>query len=244
MAKTINIIYLYLLLCLLSACANHKTASVPAPPDSTITVQDRYEPASGALKEIYLDAKWRYYCSFCDSPMRLKGGRNFTCGEFEVRPGWRRDSSSTIIGRDSRNVAVYLGFYYHDTLIDELRYLKSTQLDYSNYFDGLVYGHNNYKLPRMVIFGIGFHPLFYGDTIDAYRQRAYGKFRLINPLQPEVIYYIRENARRIHPWFLREAKRRGVFDSVRYPPVEIEMLMNINKRDTNAVTDWVMFIGG
>ena len=54
-------------------------------------------------------------------------------------------------------------------------------------------------------------------------------------MQPEVIYYIRENQKKINPWFYAEAARRGVFDSVKYPPEKIQEQMNANKNDKNKV---------
>ncbi len=231
-------------MCVLSGCFNHKeTANSSSAIDTVIDIPDRYEPKAGILKDIYMDAKWRYYCSFCDSPVVLKSGKRFTCGEFEARLGWLRDSNSTtVIPEERKNIALSFEFYYHDTPVGEMNAIKNRGTDWGNYIDGIVYAYDHPKLPRKIFYGIGIHTLYEGDTIDSERQKAYGKFRLMNPLQPEVIFYIRENAARIHPWFYHEAKKRGVFDSAEYPPADVARNMITNKNDTNAITEWEFFL--
>jgi hypothetical protein len=42
--------------------------------------------------------------------------------------------------------------------------------------------------------------------------------RMGYPTQPDMIEYVRENRAKLDPWFVDEAKKRGIFDSVKYPP--------------------------
>ncbi|WP_129022409.1 hypothetical protein [Edaphocola flava] len=37
-------------------------------------------------------------------------------------------------------------------------------------------------------------------------------FKLIKPLQPDVIHFIRTNSKSLNPWFLEQAKKRGVLN--------------------------------
>ena len=43
-------------------------------------------------------------------------------------------------------------------------------------------------------------------------EEGYCPTRIIKPLQPDVIKYIRKNRAKLNPWFHMEAVRRGVFD--------------------------------
>jgi hypothetical protein len=53
---------------------------------------------------------------------------------------------------------------------------------------------------------------------------------LNNPFQPEIIKYVRENEKRINKWFLTEAKKRGMFDSVKYSSAWVEKQITANKQ--------------
>jgi hypothetical protein len=55
----------------------------------------------------------------------------------------------------------------------------------------------------------------------------------LNPFQPDIIKYVRDNQNIIHPWFLNEAKQRGMFDSIKYNPVWIDLQI----RADNSLTD-------
>jgi hypothetical protein len=45
---------------------------------------------------------------------------------------------------------------------------------------------------------------------------------MIDPFQPPLIKFIRENPSRIDPWFLSEARKRGMFDTLTYPSTWIK----------------------
>lgn len=52
---------------------------------------------------------------------------------------------------------------------------------------------------------------------------------LTNPLQPEVIKFVRENEAILNTWFLSEAKRRGFFDSIKYNPRWVDSAISAKK---------------
>ncbi|MBX2906002.1 MAG: hypothetical protein KF744_08195 [Taibaiella sp.] len=50
-----------------------------------------------------------------------------------------------------------------------------------------------------------------------------------NPIQPEVLKFVRENEAILNPWFLSEAHRRGLFDSLKYRPSWIDSAISAKK---------------
>ena len=55
------------------------------------------------------------------------------------------------------------------------------------------------------------------------------RVRIYNPMQPEVIAYIRANSSKIDKWFVHKSEQEGVFDILKYPRSRIKALVRQNK---------------
>lgn len=150
------------------------------------------------LQREYDKARWWLYCFHCDEKCKFwpeTGIRNtnITLGELELRLDNFKISRDTLL--------MFLGFYFHDTI----RYDSKTGR-FGN-LTGVKMTLNNDSIIS-----------FYDDgNIKDYWDGPNSRFG--NPLQPEVIKYIRQNKDKIDPWFYQEAKKRGVFDSTKFPKI-------------------------
>jgi len=58
-----------------------------------------------------------------------------------------------------------------------------------------------------------------------------------DPIQPEVIRFVRENKAILNPWFLSEAIHRGLFDSTKYSPELIDSAIIRKQRSNGCYTE-------
>jgi len=157
------------------------------------------------VQQQYDQTKWQLYLLKCDDTPRL--GES---GEDVLNPP--RSFGSLALKFDSlwhRNdtTAFYFDFYVNDTQsllsLAGYRYLKH------GYYSGMLF----YKgQDSLTVCYVSNHSSFPYDCIKSLSQKIYDTttYKLVKPLQPEVIQYINKNKEQLHPWFYQEAKKRGV----------------------------------
>jgi len=157
----------------------------------THIIESKYpqQVESAGIKALYDSAKWYLYTWNCDKLYKPKSDStiNMPLGEIELTFGdifFRHDT-------------VVLGFDFMD---------KGQPILTSMTRDGLsmVTGVGFDTTTKRKIYMVASNVTFYskGDSTSRYE----------NPLQPEVISFIRNNKDRLSPWFREEAKRRGIIE--------------------------------
>lgn len=140
-------------------------------------------------QSLYNVAKWNLYCIYCDDTVQ------FLQKTMDNEP-------ITYASLDLRLESVH-------------RKEDTTEMHFSFYKDSLKCDENTVRKDGK-IFADGI--IFKGDSVSAYTTRTtmrsfsetYPGSRFVNPLQPEVLTYIKNNQSRLHKWFRDEAKRRGI----------------------------------
>jgi hypothetical protein len=143
----------------------------------------------------YNNGKWYLYCIYCDDTLSFTHQSGIT--KIMTYGNLKLKLCSFKIHKDTTELAYC--FYYNDTI---------------PCLQNIV---GNYPISS-VIFKCN-------DTVPCQFLRS-GHFmwdistntRLGDPIKPDVVKYIRENTSKLDPWFIAEARRRGIFDSVKYPP--------------------------
>ena len=184
------------------------------------------------FSESLIDARWRLFCLYCDSTICYEigepkttitctvgeldleiGGYNYGLKEYEPEPEPVTEISFSyrllIPGNLTDYLSIpfpshYCGFFYSSS------YKTSPSLIF-NYYGVVSQLKMHRKLPKL------------DSTIR-------DKIRIYNPMQPEVINYIRTHSATINQWFLAEAHKRGVFDSVKYPPQKVLEEIEFNQK--------------
>lgn len=183
------------------------------------------------LQKMIDDAKWKMYVLYCDSASSFhtlhfqdEVYSGFTFGELEL--------AISIVEYEEH------GFDGEEDIKLSLDFRKS----YPNYYEiantprpdeicGFYYNIHKKCKPLCLIKYIGrVLPLYSSILYGREGRRLRKKNRILNPMQPEVIYYIRQNAAKINPWFYEQAKKRGVFDSTLYPPDKITKEIEEDKK--------------
>ncbi len=252
-AISIGLAIIYSTLVVISGCKNRSEQKENIPNGSrpnknlqTDSIAISYEDPPVHLQKMCWDARWRQYCMYCDSPVRIPGIESLTYGELELHAWFESDSVSHHYRVSEPIYQVSLDFTYKYKPMDYYiyEYLKDTVAEIAEYhfrqciINGLDYLRKNQELPL----GFRIDRTHRGTMLDSievkFQPKKLREFRINNPMQPEVIYYIRENQTKINPWFYAEAKRRGVFDSVKYPPEKISTEIVANKKEKNKIKDW------
>lgn len=192
------------------------------------------------LDSIHNDAKWRTYCVYYKDTVfynkvdsERSGLLNYSLvSEIDLMLGAVHRMGNVIysgLGNDY-TVSFSLSFdeYYRDR--DSIfRYDVQTENYIRLTHVTLVYSMQRPSLPIAFVVNGKLHQM---DTSmpTAFCRARYVKRVLHNPFQPEIIKHVRDHADKLHPWFLAEAKKRGMFDSVKYPPKWIDKQISINRR--------------
>lgn len=167
----------------------HKKISTNNHKDTLTLYRNITNKDSTHFLKLIKKAKWWLYCFYCDRQVRFLPNTGIkdsstTLGQLNLKYEYNQINNDTVL--------FYFDFYY-DTLL-----------------------YNS----RMAIFGdlTGVKIILDNDSVIAFSNGTNNVWdgpysRLGNPLQPEVIKYLRENKDKIDPWFYQEAKKRGVFDS-------------------------------
>lgn len=184
------------------------------------------------FKTVHDDARFRTYCFRCrhilyitDSARReYKIVDTMTYGELSLklfdysdfRENLQNPNAPDFVQKDTGGHLLEFDFAYNDSPV---RYLFENKNWYDHFsgrlhnFKGfaLIYSIDNVRFPKLLFDGVSYMSVSMDNNEDI----------LSLPLQPEVIDYIRTHQTKINPWFRAEAERRGVFDSVKYPPAKI-----------------------
>ncbi len=209
----------------------------------------RFVEDSLHIKEAYTTAKWLTYCYACADTVIYT---DFAIQQYKL-PQYRLFSELELVLSTVASTSRYPpsgeGFEYElslaikDTIAHSSRTILFDTLH--NYYDEyLFYDLFFNKDPRTGISGIG-NDIGHSAICnllwitDKNRKKfAYEKTCAVkhavkvfsNPFQPEIIKFVRENSNKMHPWFLAEAKKRGMFDSVKYTPAWVETQIAANKK--------------
>lgn len=183
------------------------------------------------LEKIVEDVKWRSYAMYCDSTAIFID--KFLRTKSNIKMGELRLKILSIILDTFHDIDDNDRFW---GLKISLIYINSKNITYNvdnktESYGEFLYKKNGLEKPLCICNDYGYWMSLlqniHHSIKDSIRR---SKIRVINTMQPEVIYYVRENANRIDPWFLSEAKKRGVFDSVLYPPAKIQEEISANKK--------------
>jgi hypothetical protein len=134
-------------------------------------------------------AKWRLYTYYCDEIITNAKWKNqlvysnILVGSLPLK--------LTFLNYENDTISMVYNFIYKDSVR-----LSDLQFD-NSIFDGVVYKVSTGKLVYFIS-GEGF----------AFQHGS--KTRFENPLQPEVVKFIKENQKKINHWFRNEAKRKGI----------------------------------
>jgi hypothetical protein len=171
------------------------------PDRKKVAVEEEYPKIVDSLgaQKYYDDAKWKISCIYCDDTVTYQISRsmkedtdlktNLTYGMIPVKCEW-------VNFRSNDTLEMSFLHYLNDSTYSSYRYLKGFEsikgIAYSILGDSILY----YLGP------LGRQTIECGSPCPA---------RSINPLQPEVIAYIKKNRDKLDPWFRVEAVKRGVF---------------------------------
>ena len=191
------------------------------------------------LEKILEDAKWRMYAMYCDSiafgdsikyidsGMSGRNSEKIRMGELDleilmIRLDTFRDDLFPLV-----DVELSLVFVKKNAGSYTFAHLYNKTYSYGEFW----YNKTTPEIPLAIRDDYG-HAASLLQHIHHSKKDSItrSKIRVLNPMQPEVIYYVRENANKVNTWFLSEAERRGIFDSVKYPPANILQEINANKK--------------
>jgi alanine-alpha-ketoisovalerate/valine-pyruvate aminotransferase len=147
----------------------------------------------GKLEDQYLKTKWIIYCKNCDKkciPSSFTEIKDtFDFAELDLK------FSKVEYFNDTSEIS--FDFFYNDTLKCDINTVY--------HFD---------VTPSGIAFKKGSDSAIYFLTNTTIRRITYtdSSFRLVKPLQPEVINYIKTNKNKLNPWFREEAIRRKVIN--------------------------------
>lgn len=158
--------------------------------DSAVSKYPKVVDSLG-VQALYDKTKWVLYCIYSDDTCLLKKRFSVTAaktfGTLDLRFNELRQQKDTI----------EIDFYFYAN--DTLRYDMTTMANHKRLATGVGYRKGNDSI------------LFYtSETTMRYFWEKGPTSRYANPLQPEVIAYIKNNKDKLNPWFKEEAKRKGI----------------------------------
>ena len=200
------------------------------------------------LKVSYEDALWRLYCLRCDKivplPKEFSSMRtpqmclsdSLTYGELHLelknvakkylQPLQSRDLP------DGTNPVFKLSFSFgFRNQSCPFVFAHEACCDHSDYILELYYSAKYPTMPLYGTTGSVFVEEFSRNWFNPEAKSFISKVRIYNPMQPEVIAYIRGNSSKIDKWFLHKAEQEGVFDTLKYPQATIQQLVRQNKKN-------------
>ena len=141
------------------------------------------------VKTLYDIAKWNLYCIYCDDIVRFLD-RTINEGTITYAS---LDLRLENIYKSRDTIEMHFSFY-HDLLKCDV---NSVRRDGKIYADGIVFKNDSVAS-------------YTTTTTMRYFSDNYPKSRFANPLQPDVLAYIKNNQNKLHNWFRHEAKRKGL----------------------------------
>ncbi len=190
-------------------------------------------------KEIVNDAKWKTYCALIDDTIYVKNDKKYNYSKPYYIIGELNlvlcSMSCSIDNVYYENIKADYAVKFCPQIENDSLSAKDLILErnwYNRFIIPYIYYSKSYPYKPIVFkFDYGTHTLDpnspYGEECKVHKIKEI----IINPLCPEVIYKIRKYSPILNPWFLNEAKKRGVFDTVKFNPewVESELLLNEQK---------------
>jgi hypothetical protein len=180
---------LYAFYILIFSCNHAKTKQEPILNSYPKLILDK------KLESFYNQTKWMLYCKECDKQCILSDKVSLKDTTYFGFLDLKLYSTKFINDTTEINMA----FYYNDSIkcdvnsVFHLGALSTGVVFKGKSSDSVIYFNNNSN----VIFFI--NPKFVSS-------------REVNPLQPDVIYFIKNNEDKLNPWFREEAKRRKVIE--------------------------------
>ena len=200
-----------------------------------------YITDSLGLLEMYNNAKWLTYCMYCFDTFYFTPYAVSKHSVKDSTPASEIDLQLIMISMSNIEFnykkKVVLGDYQltigpknipwrHDSIYKKY---KNDILYYKKYMNICIfYSFNQQNKPLGFEANSRIYEL--SQIIGPECQYKWAQKILLNPFQPEIIKHVRENSSHIHPWFLNEAKKRGMFDSVKYTPAWVEKEILLNKQ--------------
>jgi len=135
-------------------------------------------------------AKWRLYTIFCDDSCSF-GTVHFNKKYFEKTPMSFLDLKLTYIDKANDTLSLLYDIFYKDSIN------VSKKLTNKYISDGVIYDAKSDTLIGYVA----------GEGIMKVRGT---NSRFINPLEPSVVNFLKENQAKLNPWLYQEANKRRV----------------------------------
>ncbi len=188
-------IFVLLFITILTGC-NHQQGSKE---NSAVTEKDtlvsNYPSLIDSLnlQGLYDKAKWALYCIYSDDTCKVKK-------QFSVMPGktfGTLDLRFSELRQQKDTIEMDFYFYVNDTIRYDISTMKSNKR--------LASGVGYKKGSDSIVFYIS-------QTTMRYFWEKGATSRYENPLQPEVIDYIKSNKDSLNHWFREEAKRKGIIN--------------------------------
>lgn len=177
-----------------SAC---KTNTLNSKKSAPIVKDEQYptEIANAGYQRLFDETKWRLYCIHCDQKIVFLNkslGDNVTFSQCQLE--------FDQLKKRADSVEIDFMFYYKNIKLNGASLLMTLP----------TYGAV-FKLPDSLV------EYSSRDNVRYFSHRCIDPAkgcndRYINPLQPEVISYIKQNKAKINPWFRKEAIKRGVIN--------------------------------
>jgi hypothetical protein len=172
MAKLVSQLFIILLFCI--SCRNNKNSKpLDISKNTSSSNVDTLE-----IKKQYENGKWWLYCIYCDDTVRFepryKVLDTITFSQLSLK--------QTFIRKNKDTLEISYCFYYHDSIPCLQDVIKNRP------FHSVVFIGNDIK------------PFEFGDNRGYMWDRGTST-RLNDPIKPEVIKFIRENADKLNPWF-------------------------------------------
>ncbi|MET0571341.1 MAG: hypothetical protein ABWZ79_07935 [Pedobacter agri] len=162
--------------------------------EDTIITKEDYpaEIIKQGLEKWYDNTKWAMYCIYCDDTCKFRKQTGIkdtiTFASLDLKFEEFKEFN------DATEISFY--FYFRDSIKCDVTTVRNIELasgagfkkgDDSQYF---------YTSPTTM------HQFWTNDPLSRYK----------NPLQSDVIEYIKNNKEKLHPWFYAEAKKRRLIE--------------------------------
>jgi hypothetical protein len=191
--KSYLIFFLLLFTCACNQVEKKENKLVNAEGHDTVVIDYPQEIKNKHLESFYDQAKWVMYCIHCDERCRFYKRINITDTPFLGALDLRFDKVKFFT--DTTELNFY--FYYRDSLKCDV----NTFYNYGTLTYGAAFKGNK----DSIIY-------FLSETTITRFSKKGKTSRYDNPLQPEVIAFIKNNKDKLNPWFRKEAIRRKIIE--------------------------------
>jgi len=143
------------------------------------------------LESKYDKTKWYLYCIYCDDTCKFTR----ETGIKKTAPFSSMELKFDTVTQYNDTIEISFNFYYQDSIkcdASTIRNSVASGAGFKKGSDSIYYFTSTSTMQRFW-------------TNDPYS-------RFVNPLQPDMIRYLKAKKLQLHPWFYAEAQKRGIVD--------------------------------